>query len=190
MARLVEDLLSLSRIEMNEHTPPTDTVPLPPLLANVQNTLAWRAEKRGVTPLDRYRRGPAARDRRRRTSSPKSSSTWSITRSSTETPMETVRIEARRAEEAQTAGWMAGQGRRDIGIRRRPGGRHSSGASAAAHGALLPRGQGALARAWRHGPWPCHRQAHREQTPRRAQRRQCTPGEGSTFTVHLQPAQR
>ena len=49
MARLVEDLLSLSRIEMNEHTPPTDAVPLPSLLANVHNTLAWRAEKRGVT---------------------------------------------------------------------------------------------------------------------------------------------
>ena len=49
MARLVDDLLSLSRIEMNEHTPPTDAVPLPSLLANVRNTLAWRAEERGVT---------------------------------------------------------------------------------------------------------------------------------------------
>ena len=34
---------------MNEHTPPTDAVPLPSLLANVQSTLAWRAEERGVT---------------------------------------------------------------------------------------------------------------------------------------------
>ena len=49
MARLVDDLLSLSRIEMNEHTPPTEAVSLPPLLANVRNTLAWRAEQRGVT---------------------------------------------------------------------------------------------------------------------------------------------
>ena len=49
MARLVEDLLSLSRIEMNEHTPPTGTVPLPPLLAHVRNTLAWQADKRGVS---------------------------------------------------------------------------------------------------------------------------------------------
>ena len=49
MARLVDDLLSLSRIEMNEHTPPTDAVPLASLLANVRNTLAWRAEERGVT---------------------------------------------------------------------------------------------------------------------------------------------
>ena len=49
MARLVEDLLSLSRIEMNEHTPPTDRVPLPSLLSHVRNTLAWQAERRGVT---------------------------------------------------------------------------------------------------------------------------------------------
>lgn len=49
MARLVEDLLSLSRIEMNEHTPPTETVPLPSLLGNVRNTLAWQAERRGVS---------------------------------------------------------------------------------------------------------------------------------------------
>ena len=49
MARLVEDLLSLSRIEMNEHTPPTETVTLPSLLAHVRNTLAWQADKRGVT---------------------------------------------------------------------------------------------------------------------------------------------
>ena len=48
MARLVEDLLSLSRIEMNEHTPPTETVPLPSLLGQVRNTLAWQAENRGV----------------------------------------------------------------------------------------------------------------------------------------------
>ena len=49
MARLVEDLLSLSRIEMNEHTPPTEAVPLPSLLGHVRNTLAWQAERRGVT---------------------------------------------------------------------------------------------------------------------------------------------
>ena len=48
MARLVDDLLSLSRIEMNEHTPPTETVPLPSLLGQVRNTLAWRAERSGV----------------------------------------------------------------------------------------------------------------------------------------------
>ncbi len=49
MTRLVEDLLSLSRIEMNEHTTPTDTVDLAPLLANVTANLEWRAEERSVT---------------------------------------------------------------------------------------------------------------------------------------------
>ncbi len=49
MTRLVEDLLSLSRIEMNEHTPPTEEVPLPSLLTHVRNTLAWQAERRDVS---------------------------------------------------------------------------------------------------------------------------------------------
>lgn len=49
MTRLVDDLLSLSRIEMNEHTPPTAEVPLPALLAHVSNTLAWQAERHSVS---------------------------------------------------------------------------------------------------------------------------------------------
>lgn len=49
MTRLVDDLLSLSRIEMNEHTAPTAEVRLPALLAHVRNTLAWQAERRGVS---------------------------------------------------------------------------------------------------------------------------------------------
>ena len=70
MARLVEDLLSLSRIEMNEHTPPTDTVPVPALArqrtkhARLAGGEAWRE------PFDRCPRGPAARDRRRRRAHP------------------------------------------------------------------------------------------------------------------------
>ena len=70
MARLVEDLLSLSRIEMNEHTPPTEAVLLPSLLANVHNTLAWQAEKARRDRCHRHRRRPAARDRRRRRAHP------------------------------------------------------------------------------------------------------------------------
>ena len=48
MTRLVEDLLSLSRIEMNEHTVPTDRIALPPLLAAVIDSLNWRASQRDV----------------------------------------------------------------------------------------------------------------------------------------------
>ena len=46
MARLVEDLMSLSRVEINEHVPPRDLVDLRELLASVADTLAIRAEQR------------------------------------------------------------------------------------------------------------------------------------------------
>ena len=49
MTRLVEDLLSLSRIEMNEHTLPTEQVDLPALLATVDASLEWRATARSAT---------------------------------------------------------------------------------------------------------------------------------------------
>ena len=49
MTRLVEDLLSLSRIEMNEHTVPTDRVDLAAVLATVAETLEFRATARNVT---------------------------------------------------------------------------------------------------------------------------------------------
>lgn len=48
MARLVDDLLSLSRIEMREHTPPTGRVRLPDLLKSVCVNLEWQAKERGV----------------------------------------------------------------------------------------------------------------------------------------------
>ncbi len=46
MARLVDDLLSLSRIELNEHLPPKDRVALPRLVATVADSLEQRAERR------------------------------------------------------------------------------------------------------------------------------------------------
>ncbi|MDA0231324.1 MAG: ATP-binding protein [Proteobacteria bacterium] len=49
MTRLVEDLLSLSRIEMNEQTPPTDRVDLPAVLATVATNLEFRAAARAAT---------------------------------------------------------------------------------------------------------------------------------------------
>ena len=49
MTRLVEDLLSLSRIEMNEHTAPTERVELAALLATVADNLEWRATERPAT---------------------------------------------------------------------------------------------------------------------------------------------
>ena len=48
MSRLVDDLLSLSRIEMNEHRAPTGEVDLANVLRSVADTLEQRAEQRGM----------------------------------------------------------------------------------------------------------------------------------------------
>ena len=108
MARLVEDLLSLSRIEMNEHTPPTDTVPLPPLLANVHNTLAWRAEKRGVTVVIDTEDDlpPVIGDGDELTQVFLNLVDNAIKYGDADG---TVSVTAQRAAEAQAAGWMAGR---------------------------------------------------------------------------------
>jgi len=48
MRRLIDDLLSLSRVEMNEHMPPTGTVDLNNLVADVTEALAPVARRRGI----------------------------------------------------------------------------------------------------------------------------------------------
>lgn len=49
MSRLVADLLSLSRIELNEHSPPTDRVALSRTLAGVADALQFKAAEKGMT---------------------------------------------------------------------------------------------------------------------------------------------
>ncbi|NKB49237.1 MAG: phosphate regulon sensor histidine kinase PhoR [Alphaproteobacteria bacterium] len=49
MARLVDDLLSLSRIEMNEHTPPDEAVDLRHVIGTVTDLLAPQARQRNIT---------------------------------------------------------------------------------------------------------------------------------------------
>jgi two-component system, OmpR family, phosphate regulon sensor histidine kinase PhoR len=49
MARLVEDLLSLSRIEMNEHLPPTTPIEVVGVLRHVGQTLEMKAAARGMS---------------------------------------------------------------------------------------------------------------------------------------------
>jgi len=51
MARLVADLLSLSRIELNEHSVPTGTARLEGVLASVADSLAMRAGARNMNIL-------------------------------------------------------------------------------------------------------------------------------------------
>jgi two-component system phosphate regulon sensor histidine kinase PhoR len=48
MARLVDDLLSLSRIEMNEHVPPTGRVDVADALRRAVDTLLLKAAARGM----------------------------------------------------------------------------------------------------------------------------------------------
>jgi two-component system phosphate regulon sensor histidine kinase PhoR len=48
MSRLVDDLLSLSRIELNEHVAPTSEVVLPLLVEQVADALELRAAERGM----------------------------------------------------------------------------------------------------------------------------------------------
>ncbi len=48
MARLVDDLLSLSRIELNEHVAPTGRVALAPVVEEVAHGLELRAEERDI----------------------------------------------------------------------------------------------------------------------------------------------
>lgn len=49
MAHLVEDLLSLSRIELKEHTQPTGEVAILPLLRRLRSSLKFDADKRSMT---------------------------------------------------------------------------------------------------------------------------------------------
>jgi two-component system phosphate regulon sensor histidine kinase PhoR len=49
MARLVEDLMSLARVEINEHVLPRDHVDLGEVLGSVAETLAVRAQRRQMT---------------------------------------------------------------------------------------------------------------------------------------------
>jgi two-component system phosphate regulon sensor histidine kinase PhoR len=49
MNRLIDDLLSLSRIELTEHQPPTDTVMLPELLRFIAASFEPQVVRRGIT---------------------------------------------------------------------------------------------------------------------------------------------
>jgi len=58
MSRLIDDLLSLSRIEMNLHRPPEAAVDLVPLAAHVRDSLSPLAQDRGVEILLEAPSGP------------------------------------------------------------------------------------------------------------------------------------
>ena len=166
MARLVDDLLSLSRIEMNEHTPPTDAVPLASLLANVQSTLAWRAEERGVTvAIDAEENLPA------------------VIGDGDELTQVFLNLRRQRDQVRRGGGRSQRDGEAGLPKRKRPDGWRAR----RARSSVSVRGTGAPAfprehlprlterfyrvdkarspRARRHRPRACHRQAHRQPAP-------------------------
>ena len=49
MANLIDDLLSLSRVEINEHVPPSDPIDLEPIIASTVDTLAGAAQRKDMT---------------------------------------------------------------------------------------------------------------------------------------------
>ena len=59
MRRLINDLLSLSRVEMNEHMPPTDLVDLNQLVGEVAESLSPVAQRRSVHMKLDLTEGPA-----------------------------------------------------------------------------------------------------------------------------------
>jgi two-component system phosphate regulon sensor histidine kinase PhoR len=58
MARLVDDLLSLSRIEIKEHEVPSDQVALGPLLEAAREDVSWDAKPRNITIAIDFPDGP------------------------------------------------------------------------------------------------------------------------------------
>ena len=186
MARLVEDLLSLSRIEMNEHTPPTEAVPLPTLLANVRNTLAWQADKHGVTvDIDAQDDLPPVIGDGDELTQVFLNLVDNAIKYGDERG--TVSVEVRRVAEAEAAGWRAGKDGAVV-------------VSVADRGAGIPR---------EHLPRLTERfyrvdkarsrelggtglglaiVKHIVNRHRGALAIDSAPGEGSTFTVYLQPA--
>ena len=80
MARLIDDLLSLSRIELAAHVRPETPVDLLPIVRQVVDALQMLARDRGVDGHDRRAEGAADRARRSRRTDRACSRTWSRTR--------------------------------------------------------------------------------------------------------------
>ena len=53
MARVIEDLLALSRIELEEHTPPTESIPLDDLVQSVAKELQPQADDKSIEIVTR-----------------------------------------------------------------------------------------------------------------------------------------
>ncbi len=167
MNRLIDDLLSLSRIELTEHQTPTGAVAVDELLRFTAAAFEPRVVRRGITlALDVPDGLPLV--------SGDDDQLEQVFQNLMDNAVKygreggTVRVSA-----------AAGAAGRALAGAARPGGRHRrrrrrdrARAPAAADGAVLPRGQGPLPRGGRHRAGARHREAHRQPPPRPARDRQ------------------
>ena len=159
MSRLVDDLLSLSRVEMREYLPPAGEADLAAVIADVAETLTPLAQKAGVSltlsglDAEAFVRGDHDE---------LAQVFQNLIQNAIKYGRSGGKVEVRLERDAGSR--QAALPRRCD--RRRP--RHRRAAPAAAHGEVLSRQRGREPREGRHRPGPRHRQAHPEPPPRRA----------------------
>ena len=164
MTRLVEDLLSLSRIELNEHVLPQGRVALAPLLQHLAEALELRAGERDMTivltlPAD-LPDVQGDRDELAQVFQNLLDNAIKYGRPGTE-----ISVGAATAGAPHGIGW-ARFGRLCRGCDKRSWRRDPARAFAAADRAILSRRYRPLARDGRHRAWACDCQAHRQPPPR------------------------
>ena len=170
MSRLVNDLLSLSRIELNEHLPPSSTVPLSSVIPPVVDSLQFAARSRRIdVTIDSDIPAPGVVGDRDELTQLFQNLIDNAIKYGAEGS--SVRI-------AIGDGTMRKSGGPDAGGRRHPGRglgrgrRHSAGTPSAPDGAVLSGGYGALAGDGRHRAGARDRQAHRQPAPGSARHRE------------------
>ncbi len=158
MSRLIDDLLSLSRIELDKHVRPQTALDVAPLIADVGRTLAMRldADQRrlAIRVADGLPAVVADRDQVLQVLHNLVSNALKYGRSGT-----AITVDADRVEIAGVPMVRVTVGDRGDGIAPR--------ASAAADRALLPHRYQPVAVDGRHRARPRHRQAHHRAPPRR-----------------------
>ena len=161
MTRLIDDLLSLSRVEMREHLPPAERVDLNEAVSHVIQSLQPIAGQAGTTI--EFRRLPEPAIVR--------GDSDEIVQVFQNLVQNAIKYGKTRRTHRGGAGARAGRRRsprplRRLGDGRRP--RHRAPAPAPPHGAVLSRQRGGQPREGRHRPRSRHRQAHPQPPSRRA----------------------
>ena len=160
MNRLIDDLLSLSRIELTEHQTPSEPLDLALLIsrmaAGFEPRLAQRKVRLVMTVQEALPNVAGDADQMAQ-----------VMQNLLDNAVKYGREGGvLRVDVGPRAAWRPlAEPARDRHRRCRPGGRHRQGASAEADRAVLPGGQGPVAHGWRHRSGAGDRQAHRQPPP-------------------------